>query len=344
MKTNRGITRAVQATGAILLFSISCVPHETTDPKEGTGDKSQWGFTFTAERTSLTIKQSAADTVPLTMTRSGGYNGDIIPQSFPMGGYTVDFTAPVRNGLVTTQSVIFTIGGTTGPIEFKTIIAAVPQTEALQPKNIEFTLNIIRKDGTFITAPATMSVSRGGSTSVGVGVIRTNFTDPVPMSLATTTTGLTASFSPNPITGTTSTMTLSADATVPEGTYNIGVRSFAGLSNQGTAPVTLTVTPPAAPGSIAVSFSVGTLIVPRNNTVPIGLNIVRTNYTGAVSVTVAGIPGGVTFTANPSNTNSVSISFSATAGATPGTYPLVVTASGAGIPDATANLSLQIPQ
>lgn len=100
-------------------------------------------------------------------------------------------------------------------------------------------------------------------------------------------------------------------------------------------------------GTISLSLS------PTADTVQAGAQLQVTGtlvrgdgFTGAVTVTVEGVPAGVTATADTSTIDGVSSALvhimAAAAGATPGTYPLTVRAKASGLTDATASFSLTI--
>ena len=135
-------------------------------------------------------------------------------------------------------------------------------------------------------------------------------------------------------------MVLSVDASVPDGVYSIGVRSSEGTSFQGTAPVALRVTPA---GTISLSANLSTLALPKNSTVPGGVTITRNNYAGPVTITVTGVPAGVsTAIANPVTGNSFAINFTNSGTGTPGSYPVLVTASGPGLTSVSITITINV--
>ena len=314
----------------------------------GTGDQSKWTVSAAMTHTALTIAQAAADTETITVTRGGGYTGDvtITAQAFATNGITasIDNIATANN--VTTARLIVTVAGSF-PVTANGLAEGVGVTVSpngpLAAVLIAVSITITQKNGIFVGNYAAQSVGQGSATTLNINLTRTNFTAAVPMSLATTQAGLTATFSPNPVTGTATVMTVAADATVPLGTYSVGVRANAGDPvYQATAPLALTVT---APGSISLTTNLPTLIVPKGSTVPTGVTIARTNYTGLVTLGVTGLPTGVTatFATNPVSGNSGSISFTASVGAASGSFPVTITGTGVGIAAAQVSLTLSIP-
>lgn len=91
-------------------------------------------------------------------------------------------------------------------------------------------------------APASLTVAPGGQAVYSVGVARTTFADPVTLSVA----GLIGTFSPNPVTGAVSTLTVTAPAAV--GSYPVMVTGVGGtLTRSDTAALVVEITPSPSP-------------------------------------------------------------------------------------------------
>jgi hypothetical protein len=339
----------------LALFAVACTVlscklpvggEHGDDPANGSGPTDNWSFSMSLAHDNFNVAQNSTDTNIVTFTRAGGFTGPINLQFInPDSGVVLTSEPVTTTGAITTTRLMTHVNGPHQP--FATAIYglnAMPVSDHVEPQFTNVHFSIVRKDGTFINAPATLSVGRGQSIQQRITIIRTNYTAPVPFTLVLfngAPTGITATFSPNPATDTVTQMTLTADASVPEGTYSIGVRDNEGITGfQGTAPVTLTVT---APGSFTISLFTSTLAVPKNTTVPISVAINRTNFTGAITFSVSGVPAGVTtaFT-NPATGNNFPISFTNGASSVPGSYPIVITATAPGIAPVTVNLTLSI--
>jgi hypothetical protein len=211
---------------------------------------------------------------------------------------------------------------------------------AVDPVDLTFNLTVTPKPGVFVQVPQSILVVPGAAgTSIRVGFTRTQFTDPVPLSLSNPPAGVTATFTPNPVIDTVSQMLIVADATTALGTYSIGVRANAGLASQATAPVSLTV---AASNPISVSLAPTTLTIARGASATTQVNLNRGSYTGNISLVTAGRPPNVTDGFNPQlvAANSSTYTVNVAANAAPGTYTLTVQAFATGYPQATATLTL----
>lgn len=341
-RTTRFRTNAVVLTGLALVFAFSCKAGDSGGG--GTGPSNNWSIAASVSQPTPTIQQSASDTITVTVTRAGGYTGGVTLAAVVLaqGGITasIDNTATAAN--VTTARLIISIGPSfpAGP---QYVNVSVTPDAGVSPVTVPITINIVNKNGVFVIAAATLSVGQGSSATLPVTIRRTNYTLPVPMTLATTQAGLTATFSPNPVTDSMTTMTVQADATVPLGTYSIGARANEGITGfQATAPVTLTVT---QPGSITMTLNINQLFVRVGSSTPTGVTIVRNNFSGPITLAATGMPAGVTvaFPVNPIlPINPPSMTFTATAGAVQGNYPITITASAAGITSVSVTFTLTV--
>jgi hypothetical protein len=92
-----------------------------------------------------------------------------------------------------------------------------------------------------LSAPDLIETAPGGTTTPIISIQREpGFTDAVDLALLSPPAGFTATFSPNPTTGSSSTLTLSVASSVPLGTYNVTVRATAGGLTR-TANITVAV-------------------------------------------------------------------------------------------------------
>lgn len=316
-----------------------------TDPGNGSGATKNWSFTMSLQHNNFTVAQLATDTNIVTFTRAGGFTGPINLEFMnPDSGVVLTSEPITTTGATTTTRLMTHVNGPHPPFASAIYgVHAAPVSTEVEGQFANVNFSIVRKDGTFINVPTTLSVGRGQGVQQRVSIIRTNYTAPVPFVLVlfnNAPAGITATFSPNPVIDTVTQMTLSVDASVPEGTYSLGVRSSEGTSFQGTAPVALTVTPA---GSITMTPVLSTLAIPKNTTVPGGVNITRSNYAGPLTITLSGVPAGVTTSiANPVTGNNFSISFTNTATGTPGSYPITVTATGPGLSPVSITITINV--
>src|SRR5207249_1910197 len=200
-------------------------------------------------------------------------------------------------------------------------------------------------DYTLSLAPAALTIVQGSTGNTTVTITRTNFTDAVTLSLGGAPTGVTGSFNPAAPTGTSATLTVSVGATVVPGVYNLTVNGSGSPGNRST-PLTLTVS--AAP-DYSLSLAPAALTIAQGASGTTTVTITRTNFTGAVTLSLGGAPtgltgafdpaaptgntsapAGVTGSFNPAAPTGTSSTLTMSVGATvlPGTYNLTVAGTG----------------
>src|SRR5207247_2079194 len=177
-------------------------------------------------------------------------------------------------------------------------------------------------DYTLSLAPAALTIVQGATGNTTVTITRTNFTDAVTLSLGGAPTGVTGSFNPAAPTGTSAMLTVSVGAAVAPGVYNLTVDGT-GSARKRAAPRTLTVS--AAPGS-TLSLAPAALTIGQGATGNTTVTITRTNFTGAVTLSLGNAPTGVTGSFNPAAPTGTSstVTLSVGAAVAPGVYNLTV--------------------
>jgi hypothetical protein len=184
----------------------------------------------------------------------------------------------------------------------------------------------------------------GGSQTVGVTVTRTNYTGALTLSVTGLPTGVTAA-STSPGTGNTGSIVLQALAeATPVSNQPITITASGSGVGAASAGIGLTVTPA---GVASISLSLGTSSVTLAVGGPsqtVSVTVTRTNYTGALTLSVSGLPTGVTAAiTSPGTGNTGSIVLQALAGATlASNQPIAITASGSGVSAASATCSLTV--
>jgi alpha-tubulin suppressor-like RCC1 family protein len=172
-------------------------------------------------------------------------------------------------------------------------------------------------------APAALTIAQGATGTTAVSVTRTNFTGAVTLSLGSAPAGVTGSFNPAAPTGTSSTLTVSVGAAVAAGVYNLTVDGTGTPGNRST-PLTLTVSAPGPDYALSLAPAALTIVKGENGNATV--TITRTNFTGAVTLTLTGAPTGVTgaFTPAAPTGTSATLTVSVSYLATPGVYNLTV--------------------
>src|SRR5204862_46718 len=180
-------------------------------------------------------------------------------------------------------------------------------------------------DYTLSLAPAALTIAQGATGTTTLTITRTNFTAAVTLSLGNAPTGVTGSFDPAAPTGTSSTLTVSVGAAVPPGVYNLTVNGPARAGNRST-PLTLTV---SSTPYYALSLSPAALTIVQGMTGTTTVTITRTNFTGAVTLSLGSAPTGVTGSFSPAAPTGTSSTLTVSVGAAvaSGVYDLTVDGS-----------------
>src|SRR5499427_2514776 len=181
-------------------------------------------------------------------------------------------------------------------------------------------------DFTLSVSPTSQSVAQGQSTSYTVGVNRTGgFSGSVSLSVSGLPTGASGSFSPNPATGTSSTLTVTTNSTTPTGSFALTVTGVSGSLTR-TASGTLVVTPPAQP-DFTLSVSPTSRTVAAGTSTTYTVTITRTGgFAGAVTLSLTGLPAGAaaSFSPNPASGTASTLTVTTSAGTPAGTFGLTI--------------------
>lgn len=187
-------------------------------------------------------------------------------------------------------------------------------------------------DFSLSASPASQSVVQGAGTSYTVTVTPSGgFAGPVTFSASGLPAGAASSFSPNPA-STSSTMSVTTSATPPPGSYAVTITGVSGTLTR-TTSVTLVVTGPVTP-DFSLSASPASQTVSQGAATSYTVTITPSGgFTGAVTLTVTGLPTGATgtFSPNPATgTSTLSVSTDLVA-TPPGSYVLTITGTSGGL-------------
>ncbi len=277
------------------------------------------GFTLTATPTAFSMRAGSSGSSTLTANPQSGFTGTVsLAVTGLPAGVTAVFSSPTTKttstltltaattAAATTTQVIVT--GTSGALTGKATIAVTvtpPPTFTLSP------------------TPAALSVGPGLSGIANITVNALNgFTGTVALTASGMPTGMTATFSAASTT-TGSTVTFAVPKTAANGTSTVTITGVSGTLTAKTT-IALTVAPPP---TFILAASPATLSVAMGTAGKTTLTLTSQNgFTGAVSMTLSGLPAGVvgSFTAGGTPATST-LTLTATAAAVPGTSTVTVT-------------------
>lgn len=288
----------------------------------------------------LTIQTGASGTTDLTITRTNFTGAVTLTSTGAPTGMTVTFNPASVTG--TTSQVTVAVGASVAAGVYP--ITLTGAGTGVANATTVLTVTVTAPSIALSVAPTTLSVAAGASGTATVTLVRTSFTGDVALTSTGAPAGMTVTFNPATLTGTTltSTATVAVGASVAAGSYPITVQGAGtGVAN---ATTTLTVTVTAAAGSIVLTTSPATLSIQQGASGTSTLTIARTNFTGAVNLTSTGAPAGMTVAFNPASATGTTSTVTVTVGASvaAGTYTITLTGAGTGITSATTTLSITV--
>ena len=295
-------------------------------------------FSLSASPASQTLTQGASTSYAVTVTPSGGFTGSV---SLSVAGLPAGATGTFSPNPTTTTSTLnvttatstpagsypLTITGTSGTLTHTTSVTLVVSPTPTP----DFTLS---------ASPSSQTVVQGSPTSYTVTETPTNgFTGSVTLSVSGLPSGAAGTFSPNPTTN-TSTLTVTTTASTATGSYPLTITGVSGSLSH-TTSVTLVVN---APADFSLSTAPASQTVAAGSSTTYTVTITRTGgFTGAVALSVAGLPTGAAGTFTPNNTTGNTSTLSVTTATTTptGSSPLTITGA-SGTLSHTASVTLVV--
>ncbi len=267
-----------------------------------------------------------------TVDRSGGYTGDVTFSATGLPtGVTSNFSPnPTRGGTV----LYATPSASTPNGRYTVTIKATSD-----PLNARFTSVILSVTNTpdfALVVPASANLQIGGTVSSQIGYRLVGPTAPiVTLGVNGLPPGVSATFIPNPTFG-NSTLIFNATTAVAAGSYPLSIVGVAGSVTR-SYPTILNVFAPT--GGFGLSATPSSLSIARGASSSYGVTITPSGgFASSITFVVSGLPAGVTIGAGGSAPN-VTLTVTVPIGATPGTYPLVLTGSSSTLA-ASINLAL----
>ncbi|MEP7345153.1 MAG: hypothetical protein ABI877_07795, partial [Gemmatimonadaceae bacterium] len=285
----------------------------------------------------VSVDQGASGQSTVTITRTNfTTNVTLALEGAPVGvtGTFVPSPAPGTTSVLTIQ-----VGAAVPAATYNLTVRATGDGIPAATAPLDLTVTIPASYTMTATSPG-IAVG-GGAVPSTIAIVRTNFVGDVALTLDGAPAGVTGSFNPQSVTGTSSILTLTVSGSVVTGTYPMNVRGTAtGLVDR-TAAFALTVAP--VTGSYTLSISpAGSVGVSQGGGVAVPVAINRTGgFTGNVTLSVTGAPNGMTATLAPTpttgNVSALSILAAQSLSADP--YPLTVTGTTPGLADQTTDIT-----
>ncbi len=150
-------------------------------------------------------------------------------------------------------------------------------------------------------SPGSQTVAPGGAAQFTVSLVRSGgLGTPVTLSASTPPSGVSIGFNPNNTTAGTSTMTVSTSTGTPLGSFNVQITAVDGVFVRNLV-VTVNVQPTS---NFAVTASPNPQVLVPGSSNAIDVTLVRSSgFNGSITMSVTGLPAGVSGTFSPSSTS-----------------------------------------
>jgi hypothetical protein len=325
---------------ALSLCTISCGSSDTSGTTTGPG-AGAIAISLSSATGSVVVGGQAV--VTATVTRSGFTGAVAVTVSGVPTGVTGSVGTLTTTGTTSSAPITISVGATVTPGTYSITVQAsgsgVPNASA----TYVLTVSAAASSYSLSVSPTAATIAAGSSGTATVTINRVNFTGSVNLSVPNLPSGVTATFSPNNTTGTTSTVTITVASTVAAGLYPLTVGGVA--SGQPDQLAFLSVTVPAT-GSYAISVSPSTVTVVQGSSNTATVTVSRSGgFAGNVGLTATGNPSLLSATFSPTQVSGTSSTVTLTAGATqaPGTYTITIHGSASGFSsDQTTTLTVTV--
>src|SRR2546426_1011405 len=320
-------------SGLVLVAGLAVVTGCGKDG--GTGPAAD--YTLSLAPAALTVVQGANGTATVTITRTNFTGAVTLSLGGAPTGVTGSFNPAAPTGTSATLTV--SVGGAVAPGVYNLTVDGTA-TAGNRPTPLTLTVSEA-PDYSLSLAPAALTIAQAANGTATVTISRTNFTGAVTLSLGDAPAGVTGAFNPAAPTGNTSTLTVSVGAAVAPGVYNLTVDGTGAPGNRST-PLALTVS--AAP-DYTLSLTPAALTIGQGATGNTTVTITRTNFTGAVTLSLGNAPTGVTGSFNPAAPTGTSTTLPLSVGAAVATGVYNLTVNGTGSPgNRSAPLALTVSE
>jgi hypothetical protein len=283
----------------------------------------------------ISVAQGSAESVNVTIERRDGFNKAIrVGVQGAPPGVTIDVRASTA-GEVTTFVTTFRVDRSVLVGSYACVVRV--RAERLRDSDRRITLRVVEPPSyTMTTSPREVRIVRGGVAPMTVNVARTSFGAPITLSLDAAQ-GITAAFLTNPITANRGDALISAGSDAPLGTHAMTLRAAAAPLADRTGSLSVTVTDDHLQ---VIADSVVSAL--QGATIRQTIIVNRSASVASVALSAENLPSGVsaTFAAGAPHEQVMSLAVSPATAV--GTYPVIIRASGNGVPDVTADFRLTV--
>jgi subtilase family serine protease len=288
-------------------------------------------FTLASSPSSLTITQGGSGrTSTITLANLGGFSGSV---TLAASGLPSGVTATFSTNPTTSTSTLTLTASSTATTGTATVTITGTSGSLTAITTVSLTVNAASSPNFSLSAsPTSMTITQGSSGASTITITSTgSFNSATTLSATGLPSGVTATFSTNPVTppangSMTSTLTLTASSSASTGTAALTITGVSGSITQ-TTTIALTVNASSGAKNFTLSLSPSSFTIDDRGNVSTTLTVTSVNgFNSAVELSVNEFPSGVsaTATANPltppaNGTATVTITWSASRRAPSGT-------------------------
>jgi subtilase family serine protease len=288
-------------------------------------------FRLASSPSSVTITQGGkGSTSTITVTELGEFSGSV---TLAASGLPSGVTATLSTNPTTSTSTLTLTASSTAATGTATVTITGTSGSLTAITTVSLTVNAASSPNFSLSAsPTSMTITQGSSGASTITITSTSsFNSATTLSATGLPSGVTATFSTNPVTppangSTTSTLTLTASSSATAGTAALTITGVSGSITQ-TMTIALTVNASSGAKNVTLSSSPSSFTIDDRGKVSTTLTVTSVNgFNSAVELSVNEFPSGVsaTATANPvtplaNGTATVTIAWSASRRAPSGT-------------------------
>jgi subtilase family serine protease len=277
------------------------------------GSSSSSSFTLSASPSSVTVTQGSSGTSTITVTDVGGFSGSV---TLAASGLPSGVTATFGTNPTTSTSTLTLTASSTATTGTATVTITGTSGSLTATTTVSLTVNSTTTPNFSVSAsPTSVTVVQGSSGTSTITVTSTGgFDSATTLSASGLPSGVTATFSTNPVTppangSATSVLTLTASSSATVGTATVTVTGTSGSTAHSTT-ISLTVSA-SGTKNFTLSLSPSSFTIDERGTVGTTLTITSVDgFSGSVELSVNEFPSGVSATAS---SNPVSVPANGTA-------------------------------
>ena len=322
----------------------------------GTGPGGSGSISISLSKTTVTAPQGGTDNLTASITRAGGFDGDVaIATAGAPSGVTAAASNVSTTGGTTTGTITVTVAASVNPGNYPLTVTASGNGVATVQAQVTLIVTAIPAISLSLN-PAAVTIAQAASGTSTVSLARTNFTGTVDLTVTGLPQGVTAQFAPAAVTGTSSVLTLTVAAAVAAQAYPLVVRGTASGLTDALTNLTLTVTA-GVQGSYSLTATPSSPIsIQQNGQSNVTININRTGgFAGAVTLSASDAPQpaganavsvapGITLQFSPATTtgNSSALTVQVAGSAALGSYGFVITGTAVGLANQQATITVTV--